>query len=86
MFSDLDISEIKRSLHYLGNTASVSEAHGMLCGLLCGNSGLNSDIWLELTTEKIAEGDLLAREARVCLKNFFQQTVNDLADNNLNFE
>ena len=86
--TDIDIEQLKRDLLKLGNEASPYEAHGTLCGLVCGRGELDAREWIALTTDAedaIEQGDLLAREASESLTNFFFETVKSLSDNNLKF-
>ncbi len=88
MMQDIDIEQVQKNLATLGSEASPSEAHGTLCGLLCGRADLEPQEWLALTTteaEAIEQGDMLAAEAAEWLSELFFQTVAALSDNNLNF-
>lgn len=88
MMQDIDIEQVQKNLATLGSEASPSEAHGTLCGLLCGRADLEPQEWLALTTteaEAIEQGDILAAEAAEWLSELFFQTVAALSDNNLNF-
>ncbi len=88
MTYEIDIERVQKNLTTLGSEASPSEAHGTLCGLLCGRADLEPQEWLALTTteaEAIEQGDILAAEAAEWLSELFFQTVAALSDNNLNF-
>jgi len=88
MSFETDIEQIKSDLIKLGSEASPYEAHGAVCGLVCGRGDIEPNEWLGLTTtatEAIAQGDLLAKEASESLTNFFFETVAALSDNNLKF-
>lgn len=88
MTQEIDIEQVQKNLTTLGSEASPSEAHGTLCGLLCGRADLEPREWLALTTtgtEAIEQGDILAAEAAEWLSELFFQTVAALSDNNLNF-
>ncbi len=88
MTYEIDIERVQKNLTTLGSEASPSEAHGTLCGLLCGRADLEPQEWLALTTteaEAIEQGDILAAEAAKWLSELFFQTVAALSDNNLNF-
>ena len=83
-----DIAQVENNLQKLGSEASPYEAHGSLCGLICGRGEIDVKEWIALTTsatEAIEQGDLLAREASESLANFFFETVKALSDNNLEF-
>ncbi len=88
MTYEINIERVQKNLTTLGSEASPSEAHGTLCGLLCGRADLESQEWLALTTteaEAIEQGDILAVEAAEWLSELFFHTVAALSDNNLNF-
>lgn len=88
MSFETDIEKIKSDLLKLGSETSPYEAHGTVCGLVCGRGDIEPQEWLALTTtatDAIAEGDLLAKEASDSLSHFFFETVSALADNNLKF-
>jgi yecA family protein len=85
MTQTVDIEQLKTDLIKVGNEASVSELHGMTCGLICGRGELDAEEWLSLTTEAIQQGDLLAQEASRFLVKFFNGTSLALSDNNLQF-
>ncbi len=88
MTQKIDIARVQKNLATLGSEASASEAHGTLCGLLCGRTDLQPQEWLALTTpgsEAIEQGDILAAEAVEWLSELFFHTVSSLSDNHLNF-
>ena len=92
MSSETDIEQIKRDLVKLGSEASPSEAHGTLCGLVCGKGDAEAQEWLSLaiygetgTADAIAQGDYLAQEASDSLTEFFSESITALSDNNLGF-
>lgn len=88
MSFETDIGQIKSDLEKLGSEASPYEAHGAVCGLVCGRGDIEPQEWLALTTtatDAITQGDLLAKEASESLSNFFFETVAALSDNNLKF-
>lgn len=88
MSFETDIEQIKSDLLKLGSETSPYEAHGTVCGLVCGRGDIEPQEWLALTTtgtDAIAQGDLLAKEASESLSNFFFATVAALSDNNLKF-
>jgi uncharacterized protein len=88
MLLETDIEQIKKNLSQLGSGYSPSEAHGLLCGLLCGKGDVKTQEWLVLAVDgftDINKGDLLATEASELLSHFFSQTVAAFSDNNLKF-
>lgn len=88
MTQEIDIERVQKNLTTLGSEVSPFEAHGTLCGLLCGRTDMEPQEWLALTTsgsDAIEQGDLLAAEAAEWLSELFFHTVSALSDNNLNF-
>ncbi len=88
MSLEMDIKQIQSDLVKLGSESTSSEAHGILCGVLCGRSDIEAWEWLSLTVDAydaIEPGDLLAREASESLSTFFLATVAALSDDNLKF-
>lgn len=88
MSFEANVEQIENDLSKLGSEATPYEAHGTLCGLICGRGELEPQEWISLTTDAgdaIAQGDILAREASESLTNFFFDTVKALSDNNLKF-
>ena len=59
-----------------------SEIHGMLCGMLCVNEFLASDIWIDQIMSETAEINLMAEDI---LKELFNATVSQFNDNTLSF-
>jgi yecA family protein len=85
MSSELDIELIMRSLTNINSESTPSEAHGLLCGLLCGNEKLEVNEWITHLAPELSSGDLLAEEAQQLLGLCFKETIAALADNNLKF-
>ena len=88
MTQEIDIERVQKNLTTLGSEVSPFEAHGTLCGLLCGRTDMEPQEWLALTTsgsDAIEQGDLLAAEAAEWLSELFFHTVSALSDNNLHF-
>jgi len=53
---------------------SASEAHGMLCGLLCGNSDPR-ELWFGELFQTTEDADLLAQECRQTLGVLYSQAL-----------
>ncbi len=85
MSSEIDIEQITRSLAQVSSEFSASEAHGILCGLLCAKGNIDLHEWLQNVAPEPAAGDLLGLEGKQLLKQFFMETIASLADNNLKF-
>ena len=49
--------------------ATPSEAHGLLCGLICGGDRSPVDTWLAQVAPGADAGDVLAAEARAALRD-----------------
>ena len=86
MPSELDIELVMRSLTNIGSESTPSEAHGILCGLLCVKEKLEVDEWINHLSNGLSPGDLLAVKAHELLAQLYNQTVISLADNNLKFD
>ena len=85
MPSETDIELIMRSLTNIGSESTPSEAHGILCGLLCGNEKVQVDEWIGHLAYDFSSADLLTEEAQHLLGHFYHETVASLTDNNLKF-
>ena len=69
---------ITESLNHAGSLSDPSEAHGLLCGLLCADNALGSDVWLKQIMSSAVEGRVLAREDRDTLLELFASTSRQL--------
>ncbi len=93
MSSKINIEQIEADLAKLESELSPSEAHGSLCGILCGKSDLNIHDWLALTflgdnseaSNVVNSRGLLLEAIAGSFQDFFLETVAALSDNNLNF-
>jgi uncharacterized protein YgfB (UPF0149 family) len=75
---------IEARLLAAGVEVAPAEAHGLLCGLLCGGYPRPVDHWLEELAED-SDSDLLLREARSTLQRLASETRSDLDDPGLGF-
>ena len=81
----LNFDSIQNALQKLGATADASESHGTLCGLLLDNSGVTA--WLRHTLEELPEkGDVLAGDELQLLQQLFEQTREQLNNEDMSFE
>lgn len=85
MSSEADIELIMRSLTDIGSESTPSEAHGILCGLLCGKEKIELSEWITHLADELSPGDLLTEEAHELLALLYQETIDSLADNDLKF-
>jgi len=93
MSSEINYQQLARDLDKLGVGITVSETHGTLCGMLCGQSDLNIHQWLSLTllndadqdSNAVTSRDLLREAISESFKMFFISTLKSLSDNNLKF-
>ena len=85
MPSATDIELIMRSLTNIGSESTPSEAHGVLCGLLCGDEKVQADEWIAHLAYDFSSADLLAEEAHYILARLYHETTASLTDNNLKF-
>ena len=59
-----------------------SEVHGMLCGMLCADTKLDSDLWLEQIRAEGVEDDVAARDI---LLELYAATLSQLTDDSMGF-
>ena len=71
--SPVEHERVERRMASADLEISASEAHGMLCGLLCGNRDPR-ERWFTTLFETTDEADLLARECRQILGVLYSQT------------
>ncbi len=57
---------------------SPSEAHGILCGLICGGAADPEAAWLSQLRPESEAGDLLIEEGREALSDLARQTFDEL--------
>lgn len=76
---------ITESLNHAGSLSDPSEAHGLLCGLLCADNAIGSEVWLKQIMSSAAEGRVLAREDRDTLLGLFASTSQQLDEPGLGF-
>ena len=81
----LDFDAVQTALERLGANTDAAEAHGTLCGLMMGNTSVKG--WLAHTLEEMPDaGNVLATEQLGVLEELFEQTREQLNDDELNFE
>jgi len=71
--SPVEHERVERRMASADLEISASEVHGMLCGLLCGNTDPR-ELWFAELFETTEEADLLARECRQILGVLCSQT------------
>ena len=71
--SPVEHERVERRMASADLEISASEAHGMLCGLLCGNRDPR-ELWFTELFETTEEADLLERECRQVLCVLYSQT------------
>jgi uncharacterized protein YgfB (UPF0149 family) len=74
--------------HYLAASAlcpSPSEAHGILCGLICGGVADPESTWLSHLAPESDDGDLLLHEGRMALRALARRTFEELEGSELRF-
>lgn len=57
-----------------------AELHGLLCGLLCVDEGLNGDQWLHYAGEVLAEGAELSKPVREVLAKLLEYGIAQMKD------
>jgi len=80
-----DFDEVQVALEKLHANTDASEAHGTLCGLLMGRQDVAK--WLGATLENVPESsDLLAQESKQVLQTLFNDSKQQLNDEDMSFE
>jgi uncharacterized protein YgfB (UPF0149 family) len=62
------------------NPLNPAELHGLLCGLLCADEGLNSDQWLHYAGEMLVEEVELSEPVREVLAKLLQYGIAQMKD------
>jgi uncharacterized protein len=85
--TDIDYQGVRRLLDASALSPSPGEAHGILCGLVCGGDPQAARTWLDqLLPEADAEsGDVLAAEARSGLTRLARRTLEEFHGPGLGF-
>lgn len=65
--------------------SSPSELHGLLTGMLAGGLELTADSWLCQAQQLLSIEEVLPNEAKVLLVSLYQQTAEQLADQEYGF-
>jgi uncharacterized protein len=81
----LDFDTVQAALERLGANTDAAESHGTLCGLMITQTSLMG--WLAHTLDEMPDrGNVLASEQMQVLETLFEQTRDQLNDDDLNFE
>ena len=81
----LDFDRVQTALERLGASADAAESHGTLCGLIINNISLPG--WLAHTLDDMPDpGNVLASEQLQLLEDLFEQTREQLNNDDLSFE
>ena len=81
----LDFDMVQAALEQLGATADAAESHGTMSALLIDNAGFAA--WLGHTLDELPDkGNVLAEEQLGVLEQLFEQTREQLDDEDLSFE
>ena len=81
----LDFDTVQQALDKLGATADAAESHGTLCGLLIDNASMAT--WIGHTLAVLPDkADVLAKEQLTVLKQLFEQTHEQLSNEELSVE
>jgi len=76
--SAVDFEDLDAALRRVDASASASESHGILCGLLCVRPTAPSDEWIAVVLEASEPGEALAGESRRLLARLWGQTRRQL--------
>jgi len=80
----LDFDMVQTALEQLGATADAAESHGTLSALLIDNAGFA--VWLGHTLDELPDkGNVLAAEQLGVLEQLFEQTREQLSNEDLSF-
>lgn len=82
---DIDYEDVGRLLETSTLSPTPSEAHGMLCGLLCGGDATPEQTWIDQLLPKTDTQDVLVDAARDGLRTLVTQTQADIASPDLDF-
>ena len=81
----LDFDRVQEALESLGATADAAESHGTLCGLLMDNESMS--VWLGHILDDLPDpNNVLAAEQLIVLKQLFEETREQLNNEDLSFE
>jgi hypothetical protein len=83
--TDIDYDQAGRWLAASELSPTPGEAHGMLCGLICGGDRAAEESWLDELLPKAGTGDVLAGEARDGLSGLARQTWEQIRGPGLGF-
>lgn len=72
-----EFDRVTKALIRIGAEMEASEAHGLLCGLLCKNGNDGRD-WLEQVMGEADSQDLLVKESRQTLLDLYEVTMEQL--------
>lgn len=64
---------------------NASEVHGLLCGMLCINGSLNSEVWLNFVADEMPEDKSLTKDAQNLLLELLRTTLTQLKADGFNF-
>jgi uncharacterized protein YgfB (UPF0149 family) len=86
--TDIDYEGVRSLLEASDLSPSPSEAHGILCGLICGGDPQPAATWLDQLLPSAADAeaaDLLAAEARSGLAGLAERTLGEFQGPGLGF-
>jgi uncharacterized protein YgfB (UPF0149 family) len=81
----VDYEQLAKHLEISELSPSASEAHGMLCGLICAGHPQAEAAWMDELLRGADETDLLARECRQSLRALAQITREEMDGPGLGF-
>ncbi|MCU7842566.1 MAG: UPF0149 family protein [Candidatus Thiodiazotropha sp. (ex Monitilora ramsayi)] len=80
-----DYGRFDQALESIGLDIGGSEAHGLVCGLICAGASEAHVEWIESLFADRPSNDLLVREARRMFGQLYLATRHQVADENLEF-
>ena len=84
--AEIDYSELERVLVQSNAEVEASEAHGLLCGMLCVENHIDVELWLSHVLGDYDRSDLLVMEVRDILVNLYANTLAQLLGGDFELE
>lgn len=83
---EIEYSEMERALITAKADVDPSEAHGLLCGMLCVADHIDVELWLNHVLGDYDRNDLLVMEVREVLMSVYANTLAQLVDGNFELD
>jgi uncharacterized protein YgfB (UPF0149 family) len=86
MHNSPEYSDVCLALEKSAWAGSATEAHGMLCGMICADGVVGAATWLDTMGEGLEESDVLAYEAAESFRALAAVTCHALESGDMSFE